>query len=56
MTGLFDRQRLGRFAQWFAVAVAVALPWSTTLTGIFLALWFVTLVSSFEIPAIFHKP
>jgi len=56
MTGLFDRQRLGRCAEWLAVAVAVALPWSTTLTGVFLTLWLVALILSFDIPALRHKP
>jgi hypothetical protein len=54
LTGLFTCQRLGRSAEWFAVAVA--LPWSTTLTAVFLTLWLVALVPSFDIPAMGCEP
>ncbi len=36
--------RLVRFADGLAVAVAVSLPWSTSATGIFLALWLLALI------------
>src|SRR6266446_6805379 len=49
MTRLFDRQSLGRYADWFAVAVAIALPWSTTFTAVFIVLWLVTLIGSWNI-------
>jgi O-antigen ligase len=49
MTRLFDRQSLGTYADWFAVAVAVALPWSTTFTAVFIVLWLVTLIGSWNI-------
>ena len=49
MTRLFDRQSLGRYADCFAVAVATALPWSTTLTAVFIVLWLVTLIGSWNI-------
>jgi hypothetical protein len=39
--GLFDRQRLLQIADWLALGVAVSLPWSTSATGILLALWLV---------------
>jgi hypothetical protein len=35
------RFRIERLADWLAVGVAVSLPWSTSATGIFIALWFV---------------
>jgi O-antigen ligase len=49
MTSVFSRQHLGRYAEYFAVAAAAALPWSTSLTGLFIALWFVALVGSWDI-------
>jgi O-antigen ligase len=49
MTRLFDRQSLGSYADWFAVAVAIALPWSTTFTAVFIVLWLVTLFGSWNI-------
>lgn len=38
------RSRLIRAADWLAVAVAVSLPWSTSATGIFAAIWMVVLI------------
>jgi O-antigen ligase len=35
------RFRIEQLADWLAVGVAVSLPWSTSVTGIFIALWFV---------------
>jgi hypothetical protein len=34
MTRILDRQNLARWADWFAVAVALVLPWSTTFTAV----------------------
>ena len=56
ITSLFGPQRLGRYAEWFAVAVAVALPWSTTLTGVFITLWLVTLIPSLDVLKMRYKP
>src|SRR5262249_11657894 len=42
--GLFDRSFLLRLADWAAVAVAVALPWSTSAAGIAIAVWLVVLL------------
>ena len=56
MTELLSRQRLGNCADWLAVAVAVALPWSTTLTGVFIALWAVTLIASWDITQRLREP
>jgi len=46
---LFDRQRLGKYADWLAVVVAVALPWSTSCTQVAVLLWLVTLAGSWNI-------
>jgi O-antigen ligase len=35
----FNREILARTADWLAVGVAVSLPWSTTASGILIALW-----------------
>lgn len=37
----FDRMSFVPLADWFAVGVALALPWSTSATAIFIALWLV---------------
>ncbi len=42
--GLFDRQRLLALPDWLAIGVAVWLPWSTSVTGIFIALWLLALL------------
>jgi len=42
--GHFDRSFLVRLADWAAVAVAVALPWSTSAVGIAIAVWLVVLL------------
>jgi O-antigen ligase len=44
--GAFDRQKMQPLADWLAVAVAVSLPWSTSATGITVALWLVAGVST----------
>src|SRR5215469_3643926 len=41
-----DRQMLASLAGWAAVAVAVALPWSTSAVGIAIAVWLVILLPS----------
>jgi O-antigen ligase len=42
--GHFDRLFLVKLADWAAVAVAVALPWSTSALGIAVAVWLVVLL------------
>ena len=42
--GHFDRSFFVRLADWAAVAVAVALPWSTSAVGIAIAVWLVVLL------------
>src|SRR5690242_13666019 len=44
----FDRSSLTTFADWAAVAVAVALPWSTSAVGIAIALWLVLLLPTLD--------
>jgi O-antigen ligase len=50
--GLVDRERLARAADWLAVAVAVSLPWSTTASGILIALWLVALLPTLNLQAL----
>jgi O-antigen ligase len=44
----FDRSSLMRLADWAAVAVAVALPWSTTAVGVAIAAWLLVLLPSLD--------
>jgi O-antigen ligase len=44
----FYRARLATIADGLVVAVAVALPWSTTATGILLVLWLIALIPTLE--------
>lgn len=43
-----DRQAVQRLADWLAVAVAVSIPWSTTATGILIALWLAAVLPTLE--------
>src|SRR5690242_9597015 len=43
-----DRSSLATYADWAAVAVAVALPWSTTAVGIAIAVWLVIVLPSLD--------
>lgn len=47
-----DRQVVAQLADWLAVAVAVSLPWSTTATGILIALWLVAALPTLELGAL----
>jgi len=44
----FDRSSLMPFADWAAVAVAVALPWSTSAVGVAIAVWLVLLLPTLD--------
>src|SRR5689334_10612372 len=44
----FDRSSLPTYADWAAVAVAVALPWSTSAVGIAVAVWLVILLPTLD--------
>lgn len=47
-----DRSSLVSLADWAAVAVAVALPWSTSAVGIAIAVWLVVLLPSLNAQAL----
>src|SRR5258707_8199593 len=46
---LFPYTTLFRSADWLAVAVVVALPWSTTATEIFIVLWLLALLPTLNV-------
>lgn len=39
-----DRAHFAQAADWLAVAVVISLPWSTSLSGILIALWFLAVI------------
>lgn len=47
-----DVRALQPLADWFAVGVAISLPWSTTATGILVVLWLLAVLPSLELTAI----
>ncbi|MBS0246926.1 MAG: O-antigen ligase family protein [Proteobacteria bacterium] len=49
---LLDRARLIRIADVFAIALAAALPWSTSAAGILAAFWALTLIAMFDVRAL----
>lgn len=48
----FDRASLMPLADWSAVGVALALPWSTSATGILIALWLVVALATADLTAL----
>ena len=48
-TRAFDRARLERAADWLAVAVVVALPWSTSAAWVFIGCWLLALVPTLSV-------
>jgi O-antigen ligase len=48
----FDRARLVLLADWLAAAVAASLPWSTSATGILIALWLVAVLAVLDVAAL----
>src|ERR1700736_843877 len=44
----FDRSSLAGLADWAAVAVAVALPWSTSAVGIAITVWLLIFLPSLD--------
>jgi O-antigen ligase len=48
----FDRSSFVSLADWAAVAVAVALPWSTSAVGIALVVWLVILLPSLDVDSL----
>jgi hypothetical protein len=47
-----DRKAVQQVADWLAVAVAVSVPWSTTATGILIALWLIATLPTLELGAL----
>ena len=50
-----DLKLVARLANWEAIAVAVALPWSTSATTILLVVWLVTLIPTLDFAAIWRE-
>src|SRR5262249_52529244 len=50
--GILDRVRIARAADWLAVAVAVSLPWSTSASGVLIALWLVAVIPTLDLTAL----
>jgi O-antigen ligase len=48
----FDRRTLEPLADWLAVAVAISLPWSTSATGILVALWLLAVLPTLDVAAV----
>jgi O-antigen ligase len=49
---ILDRDGFARLANWLAVALAASLPWSTSLTGIFAALWLIAFAPTCDLAAL----
>lgn len=45
---LLEPARFSQVADWMAVAVAVSLPWSTSLAGILIGIWFLCLIPTLD--------
>jgi O-antigen ligase len=52
VSGIFDRSRFARLADALVVAVAVSLPWSTSLTAILVGLWLVAVLPTLDIASL----
>ena len=52
---LVDRRRALQLADWLALGVAMSLPWSTSATGISLALWLLAVVVALEPQSIWRE-
>src|SRR4029078_4232667 len=48
----FDRTRWMAVIDWLAVAVAVSLPWSTSVTAILLTLWILAVLPTLDANAV----
>jgi O-antigen ligase len=49
------RRHLADMADWLVVAIAAALPWSTSATAILIALWFATVLPTLDFPAVYEE-
>lgn len=47
----FDRARQIELVDWVAVAFAVSLPWSTTITSVLAVVWLIAVLPTVEVPA-----
>jgi hypothetical protein len=48
----FYRARCAHAADWLAIAVAASLPWSTSASGILIALWFIAIVATLDVQSL----
>lgn len=48
-------RHLADVADWLVIAIAAALPWSTSATAILIALWFAAALPSLDFPAIYEE-
>jgi O-antigen ligase len=46
---LIDRDRLTWIADWLVVGIAVSMPWSTSATGILIALWLIAVLPTLDL-------
>jgi hypothetical protein len=51
-TLVIDQIRRGETADWLVVAIAVSLPWSTSLTAILIVLWLIAVVPVLDIASV----
>lgn len=51
-TLVIDQIRRGETADWLVVAIAVSLPWSTSLTAILIVLWLIAVVPALDIASV----
>ncbi len=49
---VLDLRMLAQLADWLAVAVAVSLPWSTSATGILIAVWLITVFPTLDMASL----
>ena len=52
---LLDRHRLLRVADWLAFGVAVSLPWSTSATGVLIALWLAAVLPTLAVRLVWRE-
>jgi O-antigen ligase len=46
---ILDRARFAEAADWLAVATAVSLPWSTSITGVLVGIWFLCVIPTLDL-------
>jgi O-antigen ligase len=51
----FDRSSFASLADWFALGVAIALPWSTTAVGILIVIWLLAALPTLNYTAIWRN-